>query len=67
MSPIRHQRRSQEHDQFQGEIRNIRLPTFDVGNKIVEDDEAWILGMKNYFQLHNYSSILETIIAINNL
>jgi hypothetical protein len=32
-----------------------------------ENVEAWMSGMRNYFQLHNYSINLEAIIDIYNL
>jgi hypothetical protein len=32
-----------------------------------EDAEAWLLGMRKYFQLHNYSSNVEAKIATYHL
>ena len=32
-----------------------------------EEAEAWILGMKKYFQIYNYSDILKARMAIYNL
>jgi hypothetical protein len=48
---------------LQGALRNIKPPIFDGENKMGEDVEAWLLGIRKYFQLHNYSSNLEAIIA----
>jgi hypothetical protein len=42
----------------------IKPPTFDGENKKYEDAETWFLGMRKYFQLHNYSSHTEGIISI---
>jgi hypothetical protein len=63
----RHQRRRYEKNQLQGELRKIKPPTFDGENKMGEDVEAWLLGIRKYFQLHNYSSNLEARITIYNL
>jgi hypothetical protein len=67
VSPIRRQRRRYEVDDLQGEIRKIKPPTFDGDHKKDEDAEAWLLGMRKYFQLHNYSSNVEAIIATYHL
>ena len=32
-----------------------------------EEDEAWLLGMKKYFQIYNYSGRLKARMAIYNL
>jgi hypothetical protein len=52
---------------LQGELRKIKPPTFYGENKMGEDVEDWLLGIRKYFQLRNYSSNLEAIIAIYNL
>ena len=63
MSLVRHQRRIHEVDSLQGEMRKLKPPSFD-GEKEREDDvEAWFLGLKRYFQFHNYSSKLEANIS----
>jgi hypothetical protein len=43
-------------DELKGEMNNIKPPTFDGEHKNEEDVETWFLGMRKYFQLHNYSS-----------
>ena len=43
-------------DELKGEMNNIKPCTFDGENQKEEDDETWLLGMRKYFQLHNYSS-----------
>jgi hypothetical protein len=51
VSLIRHQRRRQEVDNFQGELRKLKPPSFD-GEKEREDDvEAWFLGLERYFSI----------------
>jgi hypothetical protein len=65
-SPIRKNRRS-ELDELKGEMNKFKHPTFDGENKKYEDVEAWLLGMRKYFQLHNYSCHAEGRIAIYQL
>jgi hypothetical protein len=36
-------------DELQGEMNNIKPPTFDGENKKDKDAETWLLGMKKYF------------------
>jgi hypothetical protein len=53
--------------ELHGENNKIKPPTFDGEHKKNEDAEKWLLGMRNYFQLHNYSSQEEGRIAIYQL
>jgi hypothetical protein len=48
-------------------MNKIKPPTFDGEHKKDEDAETWLLGMKKYFQLNNYSSHAEGRIAIYQL
>jgi hypothetical protein len=48
-------------------MNKFKPRTFDGENKKDEDAETWLLGMRNYFQLHNYSSHAEGGIAIYQL
>jgi hypothetical protein len=48
-------------------MRNIKPPTIDGENMKVVDDDAWLLEMRNYFQLHNHSSQVEYGIEIYQL
>jgi hypothetical protein len=67
VSPIRNKRRRHELDSLQGEMRNINPPSF-YGEREREDDvEAWLLGIKRYFQFHNYASNLEAKISTYHL
>jgi hypothetical protein len=65
-SPTRkHQKSGRE--ELKGEMNKIKPPTFDGEHKKEEDVETWLLGMKKYFQLQNYSSHAEGIIAMYQL
>ena len=48
-------------------MNKIKPPTFDGEHKKDEDAKTWLLRMRNYFQLHNYSSHAEGRIAIYQL
>jgi hypothetical protein len=54
-------------DDLQGEMNKIKPPTFDGEHKKDEDAETWLLGMRKYFQLHNYSSHVEGRIVVYQL
>jgi hypothetical protein len=58
VSPIRYQRRMHEVDILQGDLRKLKPPSFDGQSEREDDVEAFFLGIKRYFQLHNYSSNL---------
>jgi hypothetical protein len=45
-------------------MKKIKPPLFDGECKKNEDVETWLLGMRKYFQLHNYSSYVEWRIFI---
>ena len=49
-SPTRNHRRY-EVDELKGEMNKIKPPNFDGEHKKYEDVEAWLLGMRKYFQL----------------
>jgi hypothetical protein len=65
-SPVRRHKRSGV-DELRGEMNKIKPPTFDGEHKKDEDAETWLLGMRKYFQLHNYSSHAEGRISIYQL
>jgi hypothetical protein len=48
-------------------MNKIKPPTFDGEHKKDEEAKTWLLGMRKYFQLHNYSSHAEGIIATYHL
>jgi hypothetical protein len=57
-SPTKNHRRSRVDD-LKGEMNKIKPPMFDGEHKKEEDVETWLIGMKKYFQLQNYSSHAE--------
>jgi hypothetical protein len=66
LSPVRRYKRSGV-DELRGEMNKIKPPTFDGKHNKDEDVETWLLGMRKYFQLHNYSSYAEGRIVIYQL
>jgi hypothetical protein len=51
VSPVRHQRRKQEVDSLQGELRKLKPPSFDGEREREDDAEAWLLGLQRYFSV----------------
>jgi hypothetical protein len=45
---------------LEGEIRKINPSSFDGESRGEDDVEAWLLGIRTYFILHNYSSNLKS-------
>jgi hypothetical protein len=54
-------------DELKGKMNKIKPPTFDGEHKKEEDVETWLLGMRKYFQLQNYSSHAEGRIVMYQL
>jgi hypothetical protein len=54
-------------DHLEGEFKKIKLATFDGESRTGEEVEAWLLDIKKYFQIYNYSSNMKVRIAIYNL
>jgi hypothetical protein len=54
-------------DELKGEMNKIKPPTFDGEHKKYEDVETWLLGMRKYFQVQNYSFHAERRIVIYQL
>ena len=65
-SPVRKHKGSGV-DELRGEMNKIKPPTFDGEHKKDEDAETWLLGMRKYFQLNNYSYHAEGKISIYQL
>jgi hypothetical protein len=65
-SPTRKHRKSRK-DELKGEMNKIKPPKFNVEHKKEEDVETWLLGLKKYFQLQNYSAHAEGRIAMYQL
>jgi hypothetical protein len=49
------------------EFKKEKPPTFDGEIKKGEEAEAWLLGLKKYFRVHNYSENTKENISIFNL
>ena len=60
-------RRKYRKDELQGELRKVKPPTFRGDSEKGEYVEAWLLGMRKYFRIYNYSSRMEAGIAIHQL
>jgi hypothetical protein len=54
-------------DELRGEMNKIKPPTFDGEHKKDEKAKTWLMSMRKYFQLHNYSSHAEGRISIYQL
>jgi hypothetical protein len=54
-------------DELKIEMNKIRTPTFDGEHQKEEYAETWLLGMRKYFQIHNYSSHVEGRIVMYQL
>ena len=54
-------------DHLEGEFKKIKRATFDGESIIGEEVEAWLLDIKKYFQVYNYSSNMKVRMAIYNL
>ena len=65
LSPQRKNQRSD--DILQGEFWKIRAPTYEHEVNTWEKDEEWLLWMSKYFQVHNYSSVMQARLSIYNL
>ena len=46
------------------EFKKAKPPTFDGDVKKMEDAEAWILGMKNLFEIHEHADNMKEKIVI---
>jgi hypothetical protein len=56
MCPVRSKRWRHGSHSLQGNLRKIKPRSFDGENNKGEEVESWLLGMRKYFQLHDYSS-----------
>jgi hypothetical protein len=67
VSPLKNQRRMLELDILQGDLKKIKPPSFDGENRVGEDVESCLLGMRIYLQLHDYPSHVKAQIATYHL
>jgi len=54
-------------DHLEGEFKKIKPTSFDGESKTGEEAEAWLLDIKKYFQIYNYSSNMKFRMAVYNL
>jgi hypothetical protein len=62
---IKKRKHSKRHDPE--EYKKSKPPTFDGEIKKGEEAEVWLLGLKKYFRVHDYSENLKALITIFNL
>ena len=55
-------RKRKQVDHLEGEFKKIKPTTFDGESRIREEVEAWLLDIKKYFHMHNYSSNMKAIL-----
>ena len=60
-------RKRKQVDHLEGEFKKIKPATFDGESRTREEVEAWLLAIKKYFQIYNYSSNMKVRMAIYNL
>ena len=60
-------RKRKEIDHLEGEFKKIKTTTFDFESRTREEVEAWLLDIKKYFQIYNYSSNMKVRMTIYNL
>jgi hypothetical protein len=53
-SLVKKHKRRIEVDKLRGEMNEINPPSLSGEHKKDEYAETWLLGMRKYFQLHNY-------------
>jgi hypothetical protein len=60
-------RKRKQVDHLEGEFKKIKPATFDGESMTGEEAEAWLLDIKKYFHIYNYSSNMKVRMAIYNL
>jgi hypothetical protein len=66
-SQTRRKKRKHSKSHDPEEFKKAKPPTFDGEIKKGEEAEVWLLGLKKYFRVHDYSENLKAQIAIFNL
>ena len=54
-------------DHMEGEFKKIKPTSFDGESKAREEAEAWLLEIKKYVQIYNYSSNMKVRMEIYDL
>ena len=60
-------RKRKQVDHLELEFKKIKPTTFDGESRTGEEAEAWLLNIKKYFQIYNYSNSMKVRMAIYNL
>ena len=60
-------RKYKPYEEISEEFKMIKPPAFNGETYKGEEDEAWMFGMKKYFQIYNYSNQLKARMTIHNL
>jgi hypothetical protein len=60
-------KKRKQTDHLEGEFKKIKPTTFNGESRTGEESEAWLLDIKNYFQIYNFSSNMKVRMAIYNL
>ena len=64
ISPVRYKKRRFTWDEQARELRRIKPPNFDGEVNKGEYVEAWLLGLRKLFQLHQYTPNMEERVSI---
>ena len=64
-----HKRKRKRHhrDRTRDEFKKAKPPTFDGEVKTRQEAKAWLLGIKKYFQVQDYSRNMKARVSIFNL
>ena len=54
-------------EHLEGEFKKIKPTSFDGESRTGEEAEAWLLDIKKYFQIYNYSNNMTVRMAVYNL
>ena len=54
-------------DNSRDEFKKKRMPTFNGEVKTSQEAEAWLLGMKKYFQFQDYSGNMKARVTVTNI
>jgi hypothetical protein len=60
-------RKRKQTNYLEGEFKKIKLATFDGESRTREEVEPWLLDIKKYFQIYNYSNNMKVRMTIYNL
>ena len=66
-SDITRKRKYNPYEEILGEFKKIKPPMFNGEVGKGEEVEAWLSGMKKYFQIYNYPDRLKARMDIYNL